>query len=153
MMAKFATFDAISKLAYNLFPLASESVSQSLAISLISGMVAGVVASFLSQPSDTILVEVNDSTEGGVDIMGTVKSVFKEGGISAFYKGVVPRALKSAVNIALQFFLYDFMKRIANVGPEDLKVFFDVMSGVEFSAKSAALDLAPDMASLLNSLR
>lgn len=39
MMAKFAVFDAVSKLAYNLFPMASETVAASLAISLISGMV------------------------------------------------------------------------------------------------------------------
>lgn len=39
MMAKFATFDAFSKLAYNVFPLAAESVAASLGISLISGMV------------------------------------------------------------------------------------------------------------------
>lgn len=39
MMAKFATFDAFSKLAYNVFPQATESVAASLAISLVSGMV------------------------------------------------------------------------------------------------------------------
>lgn len=39
MMAKFAVFDAFSKLAYNVFPQANESVAASLAISLISGMV------------------------------------------------------------------------------------------------------------------
>lgn len=39
MMAKFATFDAFSKLAYNVFPQATESVAASLAVSLISGMV------------------------------------------------------------------------------------------------------------------
>ncbi|CAM9426483.1 unnamed protein product, partial [Ectocarpus fasciculatus] len=60
MMAKFAVFDAFSKLAYNVFPQANESVAASLAISLISGMVAGVAASFFSQPSDTVFVEVSD---------------------------------------------------------------------------------------------
>lgn len=39
MMAKFATFDAFSKLAYSVFPQATESVAASLAVSLISGMV------------------------------------------------------------------------------------------------------------------
>lgn len=48
--------------------------------------------------------------------------VYKGGGPAAFYKGAVPRALKSALNIALQFFLYDSLKRIANVSPDDLKV-------------------------------
>lgn len=39
MMAKFATFDAFSKLAYSIFPQATESVAASLAVSLVSGMV------------------------------------------------------------------------------------------------------------------
>lgn len=51
-----------------------------------------------------------------------MKGVYKDGGASAFYKGSVPRALKSALNIAVQFFLYDALKRIADVAPDDLKV-------------------------------
>lgn len=51
-----------------------------------------------------------------------VKGVYKEGGAGAFYKGALPRALKSALNIAVQFFLYDSLKRLANVSPDDLKV-------------------------------
>lgn len=39
MMAKFAVFDAFSKIAYGVFPQAAESVGASLAVSLISGMV------------------------------------------------------------------------------------------------------------------
>lgn len=51
-----------------------------------------------------------------------VESVYRNGGPAAFFKGTVPRALKSALNIALQFFLYDSLKRIANVSADDLKV-------------------------------
>lgn len=39
MMAKFAVFDAFSKLAYSTFPQATESVAASLTVSLVSGMV------------------------------------------------------------------------------------------------------------------
>ncbi|CAM9823111.1 unnamed protein product [Ectocarpus sp. 12 AP-2014] len=147
MMAKFAVFDAFSKLAYNVFPQANESVAASLAVSLVSGMVAGVAASFVSQPSDTVFVEVSDKEGGSVGIIETVKQVYKEGGAAAFYKGALPRAAKSALNIALQFFLYDSLKRLANVAPDDLKVFFDVMSGLEMGAKSAA-DIAPTIDSV-----
>ncbi|CAM9842774.1 unnamed protein product, partial [Scytosiphon promiscuus] len=131
MMAKFAVFDAFSKLAYNTFPQAAESVTASLAVSLVSGMVAGVAASLISQPSDTIFVEVSDKGGPSAGILSTVKGVYEEGGAAAFYKGALPRAAKSALNIALQFFLYDSLKRLASVAPNDLKVFFDVMSGLE----------------------
>lgn len=53
---------------------------------------------------------------------GQIKGVYKDKGPGGFYKGAFPRAVKSAINIALQFFLYDSLKRIANVAPDDLKV-------------------------------
>lgn len=76
----------------------------------------------MSQPSDTIFVEVSDKDTGSANIFDTVKDVYKEGGAGAFYKGALPRAAKSALNISLQFFLYDSLKRLANVAPDDLKV-------------------------------
>eukprot|EP00953_Heterococcus_sp_UTEX-ZZ885_P028052 14977-Heterococcus_DN1.PRE.1 len=120
-------------------------------------MVAGVAASFVSQPSDTILVAVSgesvssssepaaataainaldtaamtagegvlssgSSSSSRVDIPAIVREVLREGGLAGFYKGAVPRAIKSAINIALQFFLYDSCKRLAHVGPDDIKV-------------------------------
>ncbi|CAN0470805.1 unnamed protein product, partial [Scytosiphon promiscuus] len=48
MMAKFAVFDAFSKLAYNTFPQAAESVTASLAVSLVSGMVGEQAAAAAS---------------------------------------------------------------------------------------------------------
>lgn len=83
---------------------------------------AGVAASLISQPSDTIFVEVSDKGGPSAGILSTVKDVYEEGGPGAFYKGALPRAAKSALNIALQFFLYDSLKRLANVAPNDLKV-------------------------------
>lgn len=162
MMAKFAVFDATSKLAFALLPQASESVTGSLIVSLCSGMLAGVAASIVSQPSDTILVAVSGEREsveiavgdggeavlieeppsGAVDILGTVRGVLEEGGVPAFFKGLFPRAIKSAINIAVQFFLYDFFKRLAHVGPDDIKVFFDVMSGLEIGLEDGVKDAA-----------
>lgn len=80
----------------------------------------------VSQPSDTVFVEVSDKDIGSPNIIDTVKDVYKEGGAGAFYKGALPRAAKSALNIALQFFLYDSLKRLANVAPDDLKVWVRV---------------------------
>ncbi|CAM9800459.1 unnamed protein product, partial [Chrysoparadoxa australica] len=132
MMAKFATFDATSKLLYSVLPQASESVPLSLGISLLSGMIAGVVASLVSQPSDTIMTEVNDGEGNGAeDLIGTVKAKWEAQGAQGFYKGSVPRAIKSAANIAIQFFVYDAAKKLLHVAPADIKLFYDVLSGVE----------------------
>lgn len=81
-----------------------------------------MVASLVSQPSDTVFVEVSDKEEGSANVLDTVKGVYEEGGAGAFYKGALPRAAKSALNISLQFFLYDSLKRLAGIAPDDLKV-------------------------------
>ena len=133
MMAKFAVFDAVSKAIYAVYPTASESVALSLTVSLLSGMTAGVAAAAISQPFDTLTTKVTQYSqmkrEGGIVL--AVKDIYGKDGLKGFFKGTFPRAVKSAANIALQFFLYDFSKRALHVSADDIKVFFDVISGLE----------------------
>ena len=63
-------------------------------------------------------------------LFAAVKDIYTQGGAGGFFKGTFPRAVKSAANIAIQFFLYDFSKRALHVSSDDLKLFFDVMSGL-----------------------
>lgn len=133
MMAKFAVFDAVSKAIYAVYPTASETVALSLTVSLLSGMTAGVAAAAISQPFDTLTTKVTQYSQmkrkGGIVL--AVKDIYGKGGVKGFFKGTFPRAVKSAANIALQFFLYDFSKRALHVSADDIKVFFDVISGLE----------------------
>ena len=133
MMAKFAVFDAVSKAIYAVYPTASETVALSLTVSLLSGMTAGVAAAAISQPFDTLTTKVTQYSQikrkGGIVV--AVKDIYGKGGLKGFFKGTFPRAVKSAANIALQFFLYDFSKRALHVSADDIKVFFDVISGLE----------------------
>jgi uncharacterized membrane protein YgcG len=133
MMTKFAVFDAVSKAIYAIYPSASESVALSLTVSLLSGMTAGVVAAAISQPLDTLTTKVTQYSQmkRGGGIVVAVKDIYGKGGVKGFFKGTFPRAVKSAANIALQFFLYDFSKRALHVSADDIKVFFDVISGLE----------------------
>lgn len=135
MMTKFAVFDAVSKALYSIFPMAEETVGLSLIISLVSGMTAGVAAAVVSHPFDTLTTRVAKYAQlrqsGGGGVLAAVKDIYDQGGLEGFFKGTVPRALKSAANIALQFFLYDFLKRALHISTDDLKLFFDVMSGLE----------------------
>ena len=134
MMTKFAVFDAVSKALYSIIPSAEDAVSTSLLISLISGMTAGVAAAIVSHPFDTVttrVAKIAQFSQGGVNVLGAVGDIYSQGGVSGFFKGTVPRAFKSAANIALQFFLYDFLKRALHISADDLKLFFDVMSGLE----------------------
>ncbi|KAM3576159.1 hypothetical protein VYU27_001867 [Nannochloropsis oceanica] len=133
MMTKFAVFDAVSKAIYAIYPSASESVALSLTVSLLSGMTAGVAAAAISQPLDTLTTKVTQYSQmkRGGGIVAAIKDIYGKGGVKGFFKGTFPRAVKSAANIALQFFLYDFSKRALHVSADDIKVFFDVISGLE----------------------
>jgi hypothetical protein len=112
MMAKFAVFDAVSKAIYALFPTASDTVALSLAVSLVSGMTAGVAAAVVSHPFDTLTTKVTQYSQQrrGGGIFAAVRDIYGQGGVGGFFKGTFPRAVKSAANIAIQFFLYDFSK-------------------------------------------
>jgi len=112
MMAKFAVFDAVSKAIYALFPTASDAVALSLAVSLVSGMTAGVAAAVVSHPFDTLTTKVTQYSQQrrGGGILEAVRDIYGQGGAGGFFKGSFPRAVKSAANIAIQFFLYDFSK-------------------------------------------
>ncbi len=132
MMAKFAVFDAVSKAIYGIYPSATESVGLSLAVSLISGMTAGVAAAVVSHPFDTLTTKVTQYTQMGRKggILKAVQDIYRRDGLAGYFKGTFPRAVKSAANIAFQFFLYDFSKRALHVSADDLKLFFDVMSSL-----------------------
>jgi len=139
MMTKFAVFDAVSKALYSILPGAEDAVTTSLLISLVSGMTAGVAAAVVSHPFDTVttrVAKVAQFSQGGVNVLAAVGDIYSQGGLTGFFKGTVPRAFKSAANIAIQFFLYDFLKRALHISADDLKLFFDVMSGLEVTPSS-----------------
>jgi solute carrier family 25 (mitochondrial phosphate transporter), member 3 len=145
MMTKFAIFDAVSRAIYANFPGIEESVGWSLAVSLLSGMTAGVAAAVVSHPFDTLTTRVTQFSQlkRGGGVVAAVQDIWVQGGLQGFFKGTVPRAVKSAANIALQFFLYDFLKRALHVSADDLKLFFDVMSGLEIAGTTTPGGILP----------
>lgn len=102
-------------LSHSFPPLRSSEVNHSLIRRRFERSIDGLPNSFLGFDPNLVPLKSNI-------ICGQVKGVYEQGGMKAFFKGALPRALKSALNIALQFFLYDSLKRIANVAPDDLKV-------------------------------
>jgi solute carrier family 25 phosphate transporter 3 len=94
----------------------------------------------LVEDAAPVSVAVAPASREVVDIPTALRTLLADGGIGRLYQGSVPRAIKSALNIALQFFLYDALKRLVSVSPDDIKVFFDALSGIEIQAaeKSAA---------------
>ena len=62
----------------------------------------------------------------------------EEEGPGALFTGATTRALYIGLLSAIQFFLYEGLKQLLGVSPDDLLVFFDVLSGLELPPVSAS---------------
>ena len=103
-----------------------------LAISAISGAIAGVAGAVISHPADLILTLTSTSTgDENVDWKEVVKElVSREGGIANLFIGLPARSVFFFLVIGLQFFLYDYVKNVFEVGSDDLSLVLDVFYAV-----------------------
>ena len=66
-----------------------------------------------------------------VDWKDIVKELLaKEGGAANLYVGLAPRLVFFFLVIGLQFFLYDYVKNLLEVGSDDLSLVLDVFYAV-----------------------
>ena len=111
-----------------------------LLVSAISGALAGIAGAIVSHPADLILTYTSASNErkgqdstgnSGADWREVVKDlVNKEGGIANLFVGLPPRLVFFFLVIGLQFFLYDYVKTLLEVGSDDLNLVLDVFYAV-----------------------
>lgn len=126
-----------------------------LGVSAAAGALAGIVGAFVSHPADLILTYTSASkkkvvaaadTDTGED--GTAvseeedqssgsewKDVVKElisrdGGLANLFIGLPARSIFFFLVIGLQFFLYDYVKGLFQVGSDDLSLVLDVFYAV-----------------------
>jgi hypothetical protein len=123
-----------------------------LAISAISGAFAGLAGAIVSHPADLILTklsaskpaatattdengitkdELESSSTADADWKEIIKDLLsKEGGVANLYVGLTPRLVFFFLVIGLQFFLYDYVKNLLEVGSDDLSLVLDVFYAV-----------------------
>jgi hypothetical protein len=141
---KFLAFDILSK-TITVFinskagpgslPIQVGIGSEGLFISAISGALAGIAGGIISHPADLILTYTSASkkkkTDSGADWRDVVKDLLqKEGGIKNLFVGLQPRLVFFFLVIGLQFFLYDYVKILLQVGSDDLSLVLDVFYAV-----------------------
>ena len=156
---KFLAFDVISKALIGFInseagsgalPIQVGVGTEGLLISAISGAVAGLAGATVSHPADLILTytsatkKKNSGAEGeddekAPDWKGVVKELLsREGGPVNLYIGLQPRLTFFFLVVGLQFFLYDYVKNLLNVGSDDLSlvldVFYAIRQGLEDSS-------------------
>ena len=144
---KFLAFDIIAKaitglinsqLGEGALPIQVGVGGAGLAVSAFSGACAGIAGAFVSHPADLILTRLSASSksevEGAkdeVDWKDIVKELLaKEGGVANLYVGLAPRLVFFFLVIGLQFFLYDYVKNLLEVGSDDLSLVLDVFYAV-----------------------
>jgi hypothetical protein len=109
-----------------------------LTVSAASGAVAGIAGAVVSHPADLILTKTSSANRRGsegkgqkVDWKDVVKDLTSQpGGIANLFVGLPARSLFFFLVIGLQFFLYDYVKNVFQVGSEDLSLVLDVFYAV-----------------------
>lgn len=148
-IVKFITFDvaagAIISIINAKTPFAGQvqvgSGAVGLAVSAMAGAVAGIAGAVVSHPADLILTLTSSSTvegkEGGSttadanDWRPIVQDLLKrDGGLANLFVGLPTRAIFFALVIGLQFWLYDYVKNLLQVGSDDLALVLDVFYAV-----------------------
>lgn len=155
IIAKFITGLINSQLGQGALPIQVGVGGAGLAVSAFSGACAGIAGAIVSHPADLILTRLSASKAPADDEVtlalatnGTIAEaaveapmeanwkdivkelLAKEGGIANLYVGLAPRLVFFFLVIGLQFFLYDYVKNLLEVGSDDLSLVLDVFYAV-----------------------
>jgi len=156
-IAKFLTFDLIAKTVVvflngqageGALPVQIGVGPVGLAVSAGGGAIAGIAGAFVSHPADLILTKTSASkrkTEDADSSMTPTGSsddkspawvevvkdlISQDGGVANLFVGLGSRSLFFFLVIGLQFFLYDYVKNLFQVGSDDLSLVLDVFYAV-----------------------
>ena len=127
-MTKFTIFDLSSEYLYRTFPAAQEDITLSLGVSLLCGVLGGVSAAIVSNPADTVIAELKKAKSDQTP-QEALQALLDRAGVSALFKGLSVRMVFYSLTAALQFMVYDGVRFALGVGPDDLKLYLDVLGG------------------------
>eukprot|EP00977_Amphora_coffeiformis_P006772 scaffold1485_cov171-Amphora_coffeaeformis.AAC.11 len=127
-MTKFTVFDLSTERLFEAFPMATEDLKLSLLISLIGGVLGGTAAAFVSNPADALLSELKKA-KSDISPLEAAKAMWERGRFAPFYKGLPIRLVYYPLVASLQFSVYDGVRFALGIGPDDLKLYLDVLGG------------------------
>lgn len=130
-MTKFTIFDLSTERLFEAIPAAQEELRLSLLISLIGGILGGTAAAVISNPADALISELKKNKTTDTSPVDVARDMWERGdnGPSLFLKGLGLRMVFYSLVASLQFCVYDFVRFSLGIGPDDLKLYLDVLGG------------------------
>lgn len=126
---KFTIFDLSTENLYRLYPAAQEDLILSLGISLIGGVLGGVAAAAVSNPADTVIAELKKAKSDQTPAEA-LQALLDRAGAKALFKGLPLRMVFYSLTASLQFMVFDGVRFALGIGPDDLRLYLDVLRGV-----------------------
>lgn len=126
---KFLAFERACDAIYGISPSLRDATWTALAVSLVAGGFSGTLSSVVSQPADSVLTYVAQSSEGSGKRLGVVQAcqnMVEEGGIGSLFRGLGSRCVWAGSIIAGQFLLYDIFRTLFGVTANDLSEVFQL---------------------------
>ena len=126
---KFTVFDLSTEFLYKTYPAVQEDLKLSLLISLVGGVLGGVAAAVVSNPADAVIAELKKA-KSSLSPQEALKVLLDRDGVSTLFTGLPLRMVLSSLTASLQFLVFDGIRFALGVGPDDLKLYMDVLGGV-----------------------
>jgi solute carrier family 25 phosphate transporter 3 len=112
-MAKQVSFDVFAGLLYSMLQKNEKFTPDDIKwlVSVTAAFIASIFACIFSQPGDMILTETYKG-KSGQGFFGVIDSIYKKGGLSAFFTGTGARILHVSSIITSQLVIYDIVKQL-----------------------------------------
>ena len=127
-MVKFTVFDLSTERLFDAYPAANEDLKLSLLISLVGGVLGGTAAAIISNPADAVVSELKKA-KSDMTATEAVSVLLERSGVSALFAGLPLRMFFYSLLASLQFLLYDSIRFALGIGPDDLKLYLNVLGG------------------------
>jgi len=152
-VTKFLVFDVIARITLGFIntqvleegalPVQVGVGTIGLTVSAAAGALAGIAGAIVSHPADLILTLTSSASPNDKDSEDASSNnakqdwkvivrdlLSRDGGVANLFIGLPARAVFFFLVIGLQFFLYDYVKNVFQVGSDDLSLVLDVFYAV-----------------------